>query len=141
MRRLKPLSAMVSQSRSGAAHIVSAWHPCWSNRNSATATMRRCATAAKTLASSGCGCIPLRRRAATGRHRDSLPEYLQSSCLIRPRDAATLCVRILCIRARLAWLKKTDVKLHGVRWTHRRVDPRDVRFDGFSAEHSHSSAV
>jgi hypothetical protein len=56
MRRLKPLSAMVSQSRGGAAHIISAWHPCWSSRNSTAATMRRSATAAKTLASSDCGC-------------------------------------------------------------------------------------
>ena len=54
MRRLKPLSATVSQGRGGAAHIVSAWHPCWSSCNSAAATMRRCTAAAKTLASSDC---------------------------------------------------------------------------------------
>ena len=56
MRRLKPLSVMVSQCRGSAAHIISAWHPCWYSRNSAAATMRRCSAAAKTLASSGCGC-------------------------------------------------------------------------------------
>ena len=50
MWRLKPLSVTVSQGRGGAAHIVSVWHPCWSSRSSAAATMRRCAAAAKTLA-------------------------------------------------------------------------------------------
>ena len=56
MRRLKPSTVMASQCRGGAAHIVSAWHPRWSSRNSAAATMRRHTAAAKTLASSDCGC-------------------------------------------------------------------------------------
>ena len=100
MRRLKTLSVMVSQCCGGAAHIVSAWHPCLSSCNSAAATMRRCSAAAKTLASSDCGCTSfLRRRAAAGRYCDSLPEYLQSYCPIQPWDAATLYVRIFYIRA------------------------------------------
>ena len=123
MRRLKPSTVMTSQSRGGAAHIISAWHPCWSSRNSAAATMRRCAATAKTLASSDCGCTSfLRRRAAAGWYCDSLPEYLQSSCPIQLCDAATMPLIFVILSGACLALKKnwSDFMSTG---THRRGDP------------------
>lgn len=46
---------MTSQGRGGAVHIISAWHPCWSSRNSTAAARQRGMAAAKTPASSDCG--------------------------------------------------------------------------------------
>ena len=101
MRRLKPSTVMASQCRGGAAHIVSAWHPCWSSRNSAAATMRRCSAAAKTLASSDCGCTSFYgvepRPGGTVTH--CLCIYNPHLSLYQPSDAAMLYVRVFYIRA------------------------------------------
>ena len=58
MRRLKPKPLQPRSVKVAAAlhKVGSAWHPCWYSRNSAAATMRRCTAAAKTPASSDCGC-------------------------------------------------------------------------------------
>ena len=124
MRRLKPLSVMVSQCRGGAAHIVSAWHPRWSSCNSAAATMRRCATAAKTLASSDCGCTSFYGV-------EPRPGGTVARCLCIYNPLARLspgtprrCMSEYSISVqRLVWLKKTRLELQDFPWTHRRVDP------------------
>ena len=56
MRRLKPCQSWPVKVAVALHKVGSAWHPCWYSRNSAAATMRRCTAAAKTPASSDCGC-------------------------------------------------------------------------------------
>lgn len=142
MRWLKPLSVMVSQSRGGAAHIISAWYPCQSSRNSAAATMRRCTTAAKTLASSGCGCTSFYgvepRPGGTVTHCLSIYNPLARLSPWTPRRCMS---EYLVSVQELVWLKKTSLELLCVHWTHRRVDPSDVRPGGFYAVRMHHGVV
>ena len=124
MRRLKPLPAMVSQCCGGAAHIVSAWHPRWSSRNSTAATMRRRTTAAKTPASSDCGCTSFygveSRPGGSVFHCLSIYKPLARLSSGTPRR----CMSEYSISVqRLVWLKKTRLELQDFPWTHRRVDP------------------
>ena len=142
MRRLKPSTIMVSQSRGGAAHIVSAWHPCWSSRNSAAATMHRHTAAAKTLASSDCGCTSFYgvepRPGGTVFHCLNIYNPLARLSPGSPRR----CMSEYSISVQgLVWLKKTRLELQDFHWTHRRSDPSDVRSSGFSTGRSHHGAV
>ena len=124
MRRLKPLSVIVSQCRGGAAHIVSAWHPRWSSCNSAAATMRRCTAAAKTLASSGCGCTSFYgvEPRPGGSVTHCLSIYNPPACLSPGTPRRCMSEYSISVQ-RLVWLKKTRVELQGVHWTRRRSDP------------------
>ena len=101
MRRLNSPQSWPFKVAAALRKVGSAWHPCWSSRSSAAATMRCCPAAAKTLASSDCGGTSYLecRRGRAALHCIPLPEYLHSFSLYQSRDAATLYVRIFYIRA------------------------------------------
>ena len=87
--------------------------------------MRRCTTAAKTLASSDCGCASFKgaepRPGGTVTHCLSI--YNPSACLGPGTPRRCMSEYSISVQ-RLVWLKKTRLELQGVHWTHRRVDPR-----------------